>query len=116
MRHFDRVKETATTTGTGNFTLAGAVTQFLAFSAVYSAGDENVPYAIVGQSGSEWEVGIGTYVSSNTLRRDTIIASSNSNAAVNFSSGTKDVFVTIPNRTANPYGRIVAMQSGQFIS
>lgn len=104
-RHFDRIKETSTTTGTGNFTLAGAVTQFRAFSSVYSVGDEMVPYAIIGQTGSEWEVGYGTYSAANTLRRDTVIASSNSNALVNFSAGTKDVFVTIHGVDANPLGR-----------
>ncbi len=46
---------------------------------------------------NEWEVGIGTYTSSGTtLSRDTILESSNSGSAVNFSAGTKDVFVTYP--------------------
>jgi hypothetical protein len=89
----DRVQETSTTTGTGTFTLAGAVTGFQSFSAI---GDGNITYyAIVG--GSEWEVGIGTYTSSGTtLSRDTILESSNSGSAVNFSAGTKTVFVTYP--------------------
>lgn len=92
----DRVKETTTTTGTGAVTLAGAVSQFLAFSAVCADGD-TVGYAIVGQSGTEWEVGIGKYTSSGTtLTRTTVTASSNSNAAVSFSAGTKDVFINVP--------------------
>ena len=91
----DRVKETSTTTGTGTFTLAGASTGFQSFSAV---GDGNTTYyAIALQGGSEWEVGIGTYTSSGTtLARTTVLASSNSGSAVNFSAGTKDVFVTMP--------------------
>jgi hypothetical protein len=89
----DRVKETSTTTGTGTFTLAGAVTGFQAFSVIGNA--NTTYYAIVEQSGSEWEVGIGTYTSSGTtLSRDTVLESSNSNSLVNFSAGTKDVFVT----------------------
>lgn len=89
----DRVQETSTTTGTGTFTLAGAVTGFQSFSVI---GNGNTTYyAIVG--GSEWEVGIGTYTSSGTtLSRDTILESSNSGSAVNFSAGTKNVFVTYP--------------------
>jgi hypothetical protein len=89
----DRVQETSTTTGTGTFTLAGAVTGFQAFSVI---GDGNTTYyAIVG--GAEWEVGLGTYTSSGTtLSRDTILESSNGGTAVNFSAGTKNVFVTYP--------------------
>jgi hypothetical protein len=89
----DRVQEVSTTTGTGTFTLAGAVTGFQSFSAI---GDGNTTYyAIVG--GAEWEVGLGTYTSSGTtLSRDTILESSNSGTAVNFSAGTKNVFVTYP--------------------
>ena len=89
----DRVKETTTTTGTGTITLAGAVTGFQAFSVI---GDGNTTfYTIAG--GAEFEVGIGTYTfSGTTLSRTTILESSNAGSAVNFSAGTKDVFVTYP--------------------
>lgn len=91
----DRVKETTTTTGTGTVTLAGAVTGYQSFSAI---GNGNTTYyCIAGQSGSEWEVGIGTYTSAGTtLSRDTVLASSNAGSLVTFSAGTKDVFVTYP--------------------
>jgi hypothetical protein len=91
----DRVNETSTTTGTGTFTLAGAVTGFQTFAAI---GDGNTTYyTIVLQGGTEWEVGLGTYTSSGTtLSRDTILSSSNSNNAVNFSAGTKNVFCDYP--------------------
>ena len=111
-RMFDRVKETATTTGTGDFTLAGAVTQHKAFSAVFAVGDSNIPYAIVGQTGSEWEVGLGTYSASNTLTRDRILASSNSDNAVSFSAGTKDVWVNAPADILDVTGRKVALARG----
>lgn len=91
----DRVKETTTTTGTGTITLAGASTGFQSFAAVGNG--NQTYYSIVGQTGGDWEVGIGTYTSSGTtLSRDTVLASSNSNNPVNFGAGTKDVFVTYP--------------------
>lgn len=89
----DRVKETTTTTGTGTITLAGAVSGFQSFAAIGN-GNETF-YTIAG--GAQWEVGIGTYTSSGTtLSRDTVLESSNSGSLVNFSAGTKDVFVTYP--------------------
>lgn len=95
----DRVKETSTTTGTGTFTLAGAATGFQSFSAIGNGNTTFYTIALVG--GSQWEVGIGTYTSSGTtLSRDTILSSSNSGNAVNFSAGTKDVFVTYPSERA----------------
>lgn len=95
----DRVKETTTTTGTGTLTLAGAATGFQSFSVI---GNGNTTYyAISSSSGTEWEVGIGTYtLSGTTLARTTILASSNSGSAVNLSAGTKDVFVTLPSSKA----------------
>jgi hypothetical protein len=92
----DRVKDTTTTTSTGTVTLSGtAPTGYQNFSVI---GNGNTTYyAIVGQGTSEWEVGIGTYTSSGTtLSRDTVLASSNGGSLVNFSAGTKDVFVTYP--------------------
>jgi hypothetical protein len=95
----DRVKETTTTTSTGTVTLLGASTGFQSFSAIGNA--NNTYYTIAGQTNSEWEVGIGTYTSSGTtLSRDTVLASSNSGSLVNFSAGTKDVFVTYPSERA----------------
>ena len=90
----DRVRETTTTTGTGTVTLAGAVTGFDTFSEV---GDGNTTYyAIVHRSANEWEVGLGTLLSSTSFGRTTVLASSNSGSAVNFSAGTKDIFTTYP--------------------
>ena len=95
----DRVKETTTTTGTGTVTLLGAATGFQSFAAIGNA--NTTYYAIVGQTGSEWEVGIGTYTSSGTtLSRDTVLASSNSGSLVNLSAGTKDVFCDYPAKRA----------------
>lgn len=89
----DRVKETTTTTGTGTYTLAGAVDGFEAFSQI---GDGNTTYYAC-TDGTDFEIGVGTYTASGTtLARTTILQSSNSDSAVNWSAGTRTVFCTLP--------------------
>jgi hypothetical protein len=89
----DRVKETTVTVGTIALVLAGAASGFQSFSVI---GDGNTTYYTI-DGGTEWEVGIGTYtLLGTTLSRDTILESSNGGSAVNFSAGTKNVFVTYP--------------------
>ena len=93
----DRVKENTTTTGTGTINLGGAATGFETF--VAGIGNSNTTYyCIAGQGTAEFEVGIGTVTdaSPDTLSRTTILSSSNSDSAVDFSAGTKDVFCTLP--------------------
>jgi len=92
----DRVKETSTTTGTGTLTLGGAVTGFETFAA--GIGNSNTTYyAVILPGTAEFEVGLGTLNGdSSTIARTTIISSSNSDSAVNFSAGTKNIFCTIP--------------------
>lgn len=91
----DRVQETTITTGTGTITLAGATTGYQSFAVI---GNGNTTfYTIADQGGANWEVGIGTYTASGTtLSRDTVLASSNGGALVNFTAGTKTAFVTYP--------------------
>lgn len=89
----DRVKESTTTTGTGTYTLAGAEAGFQGFSTI---GDGNTTYYSC-TDGVEWEVGLGTYTASgSTLARTVILSSSNADAAVNWSAGTKFIFVAQP--------------------
>ena len=90
----DRVRETCNSPGTGVVALLGAPAGYQRFSVV---GNGNTTYyTIVDQSGSGWEVGIGTWATGNSLTRTTVLTSSNANAAVNFSSGIQDVFLTYP--------------------
>jgi hypothetical protein len=89
----DRARETTNTTGTGTYTLAGAVTGYQSFSAV---GNGNITYYCA-TDGTNWEVGIGTYTASGTtLSRNTILESSNSGSAVSWGAGAKDIFITYP--------------------
>ena len=92
----ERVKETTTTTGTGALSLGGAPTGFETFAA--GIGNSNTTYyAIFHATADEFEVGLGTLDGdSSDLTRTTVYASSNSDSAVNFSSGTKTVFCTMP--------------------
>tara|TARA_B000000441_G_C21751517_1_gene363047 strand:- start:359 stop:1780 length:1422 start_codon:yes stop_codon:yes gene_type:complete len=93
----DRVKETTTTTGTGTLDLGGAQTGFETF--VAGIGNTNTTYYCITLAGSnDFEVGLGTVTdaSTDTLSRDTILSSSNGDAAVNFGAGTKTVFCTLP--------------------
>ena len=98
----DRVQETTTSTGTSNISLAGASSNlYLPFSAKCANGDVT-PYCIQHQTAGEWEVGMGTWQTGNILVRTVVLASSNAGALVNFSAGTKDVFLTQPAAYQHP--------------
>jgi hypothetical protein len=100
----DRVRETATTTGTGAFTLAGvAPSGYRTFDSVCANAD-TIWYVIQHQTADEWEVGLGTSNGTTGLTRTSVYASSNAGAAVNFSAGTKDVFSAQPTDTVIPHG------------
>lgn len=112
----DRVKDTTTTTGTGSLTLSGtAPTGFRAFASVMEIGG-NCYYCISSSGGSEWEVGYGTLTATTTLARSRIISSSNANAVVNLSAGTKDVFMTIPATIVQNRGTAWATANGFAIN
>jgi hypothetical protein len=93
--YYDRVKDTSTTTGTGNVTLSGtAPTGYQTFANRYAVG---VPltYAIVDNTSGLWETGEGYLSAATTLVRESVADGSSGLATlVNFSAGTKDVFVT----------------------
>lgn len=98
----DRVKETSTTTGTGTYSLSGAVTGFQAFSDAFVTTD--VVYYCA-EDGTNWEIGEGTLTTGTpwTMARTTILASSNADAAVDWAAGTRNIFCTAPQRAIPPY-------------
>lgn len=117
LKYADRVKDSTTTTGTGNITLSGtAPTGYVDFNSAFGT-NTRFTYCI-SSTGSEWETGIGYLSGSTTLVREVVRASSNSNAAVSFSAGTKDVFCDyIGNSVAGVerHGKAIAFVAGNFM-
>lgn len=105
MKTGNLIYQTSTTTGTGNFTTS-SVTGYRDFSSEFGTGTARSNYfyyCIRHTTAAEYEVGIGHMSASNTLVRDTVIESSNSNSLVNFSSGTKSVISDFPAETQNQF-------------
>lgn len=115
IKFYARVKDTSTSTGTGTFTLSGSPPAgFRTFSSKLVTGD-TFYYCIEQQVQGEWEVGIGTWLGSHQFDRTQVTASSNSDASVTFSAGTKNVFMTVPGDFLNEIwtnGRIFAARMG----
>ena len=100
----DRVKQTTTTTGTGTIDLSGTETGFETFVAGIGDGVQTY-YAIVHDGTADFEVGTGTVTDAgtDTLSRQSVISSSNSDNLVNFGAGSKTVFCTLPaKKTISP--------------
>ena len=92
----DRVQETCAAPGTGVVTLLGASNGYQSFSSGIGANNTTY-YTIVDQSGTNWEVGLGTVGATGlTLTRTTVLSSSNSGSLVNFSAGIQNVWVDYP--------------------
>ncbi|WP_051361126.1 hypothetical protein [Desulfuromonas sp. TF] len=115
----DRVKETTNTTGTGAFTLAGAVTAFRSFASALSTGDI-VPYVIEAANGSDWETGFGTFTAGppDTLARTIVTASSNGGSAIDLAAGTHEIYVGLHARSAKPvdYNSPVAITAASVLT
>jgi hypothetical protein len=102
----DRVQQASYSPGTGAYTLDALIPGFQGFAGIngqtvyYEAHDVDANGIPIGG----WEVGRGV-VSSGSLSRATILASSNGNAAVNWGTGTRRVFVTQPAAALNAIGQ-----------
>ena len=107
----DRVKETSATTGTGVFTLSGAVLGARTFNDAMA--DNDTCYYCIDDDNGNWELGLGTY-STSTLARTVVVASSNANSLVDFPSGAKVVFITNPaaNTPINTSGTFTPVLEG----
>lgn len=90
------VHETSSSTGTGNMAISAVNGKQRLSEGFSTGGSDTFDYFISNRDGAEWEVGTGSLSDANTLVRDTVVNSSNSNSAVNFSAGTKDITNDIP--------------------
>ena len=86
----DRVKQTCTVLGFDDITLTNELTGYKSFSSVMSIGD-NCYYSITNSDTGEWEIGVCTLTSADTLSRSIVNTSSNDNLKVFFSAGNKSV-------------------------
>jgi hypothetical protein len=92
----DRVKETSNTMGIVPVVLSGASVGYKNVASSIATSN-TFPYVIELSGGSEWEIGIGSYASgNNSIIRTQILNSSNNGSIVNFSTGQKNVFISIP--------------------
>jgi hypothetical protein len=114
MAHFaDRVKDTTTSTGTGAITLANsAPTGYQTFATALGTGDTQVTYCI--ELDAQWEVGQGVFNGTTGLTRLDVYFSSNSNALVNFSAGTKNVFLTMPAAYVQTNGAAIGVINSNY--
>lgn len=107
----DRVRETSSSTGTGDISLGGAYVGYRTFGSCVPDGSV-VYYCIQNTTAgydTEWEVGYGLYdLGTNKLKRNTgvstesgVYSSSNANTYVSFSSpASLNVFITQPSEQA----------------
>lgn len=86
----DKVGESSSSTGTGNFTVSGALTGHRTFNAAFGTG-VLFPYQIDDGAGN-WETGVGQLTAATTLARTRVHSNSlGTTALINFGAGTKEV-------------------------
>src|SRR4051812_21313203 len=108
----DLVKNTTTTTGTGNFALGPAANGFTGFAQALQPGDSFYYSAIGVDKPAEREVGRGTLLAGGTISRDPI-----SGTKTNFTAGSKTIalvaaaewFTTVQGGSSSP---ILATRTG----
>lgn len=105
----DRAAETSTTTGTGTFSLAGAIADWRTIVAACGTGETVDYYAVQEDGSSGYEVGRGVITDGtpDTLTRVEVFASSNGDALVNWGAGTREIVVTL---TANAMEQLLAAE------
>lgn len=95
MQFADRVQLTTTTTGTGTYTLGSAATGFQTFADVADAIDGSEVYYCCTDD-TNWEIGKGVLGSSQTTLTRAEILDSSTGSAIDWASGDKTLFNTLP--------------------
>jgi hypothetical protein len=93
------VRETTQTTGTGTYSLDGAATvEGITYRTFVAGVGSGVTTVYTARLGSQFETGIGVVTSGApaTITRAAILESSNSNNAVNWGVGVKDIILDAP--------------------
>lgn len=108
-KEYSRIVELTSSTGTGDLLLDGAVSGYREFADHYANLD--TAFVLV-TGGADWELFTGTFtLSTNTLARTTMIASTNANAAVNWGIGDKTVRVVQPGWSDLTAAQLLALLS-----
>jgi hypothetical protein len=105
------IKETTTTSGTGNITLAGAATGFATFDAQFPNATLQYFYYLL-EDGNNREYGIGHLTASTTLVRDRVLAKLVSGTYTRYSGSGAGTPITLSGGTAYVYCDIGAEWGG----
>jgi hypothetical protein len=107
----DRVRETSLTAGSGDIAINDTFGGFQSFASGVGSGNQTY-YSI--ENGINFEVGLGTYTSSNTITRDIVFDSSNASGnKIDLDGGASVVFCTYP-ATHSVFLDKNGMMSGQL--
>ena len=103
----DLVEQQTTTTGTGAYTVSGSVTGRRTFASALATNDL-VPYVCTDDAGG-FECGLGTWDEVTlTLARTSVLSSSNAGAAVNWTAGTRRLYVS-------PHAATLPLATGRHV-
>jgi hypothetical protein len=107
-RYGNRIQESSSSTGNGNFTLGGATSGlFRRFTDLFAIDAEQFVYEIVDETNEAWEIGVGKLFDANTLVRLTVLDNHlGTTAKINFGSSSKVVFGTLPAETVPDLGAV----------
>lgn len=105
--YHDRIQVNSTDTGTGALAIDAAAVGFLPLP------PDTFYYVIEHENGTEWEIGFGDGFTSGELNRATVIASSNADALVDFTAGSKRIFTSVPAEFFAELRKSLAIKQGR---
>jgi len=110
-------KFTATSTGTGSFVVAAAVTGYQTPATATAVSAATYSYRAESTDLTQWEVGTGVYTSSNvTLTRSPTINSAGGSSAINFTLAPQVGLVVLTPDIVRPYYFSASLSSDQTVT